>query len=568
MHLPVVGSLYDPTGHPLCGKGNYSNCVKKYDPDSSNRENYTKAKTPQQQSNFIPYARGPDCDTNYTGSTMSYFLPDWAKVPESNKTCKPSQYNKDCVPHPVNSSAPAEVDAGLASTLNAGKRGSSVCYVYADSNNQKLRYFRTVENSNPDDMSDKEKSMFNKNNASKLDPMGQNANDPVSKTLDQLFYSYRNKDTHWSFWSDQMYAAGDSYVGTANSGKYGAPDFDVQNPYKEPMPGDGREQGTIYPHKGAGCAEPGAHSKGVLCFDTATENGFWLSTSIPMFPDVSLTGIGENIRLGCQLDNNSSFAQHLFCCSLDQSAMENMLNAMKTALICGLQSPTCTLDTISGFNYGYGLDTNYIVENRKKLGMYQCSSLESTNNPYGKNNEKLKNANSFIYDENGESQMEIFPKIANGIGYTGVKSVLCNDSNECDKTPNNIPNSLAVITKAPADHRPPWAIVAQFLETDLSVSSWWDNLNGTPSYCNGLDYSNSTNQYCLQNNRIKENYSYVQEINRSAGRDGGSSGRDGGSVEITPKYNVERIMAITIKDIPNPNQALEDQLTLLWSIRV
>lgn len=526
--------LYDPTGHPLCGNS-YSDCVKKYEPKGpGNKENYTKeVKNPQQQSNFIPYTRGPDCQANYGNSAMSYFLPDWAKVPESNKTCTPTEYSSNCVPNAANPSAPAEVGGGLASVLNSGKRGSSVCYVYADSNNPKLQYFRTVENSKKDTMSEKEKAMFNKNNAQKLDPLGQNANDPVSKTLDQLFYSYRNKNTHWSFWTDQMYEPGDSYVGTANSGKYGAPEFDLQQAYNNPMPGDGREQGTIYPHKGAGCSAPGAHSKGVLCYDDKSQNGFWLSTSVPMFPDVSLTGIGENIRLGCQLDNNSSFAQHLFCCSLDTNAMQEMLKAVKTAMICGLESPTCKVDAISGFNYGYGIDKNYINEEGKKLGMYQCSSTGGVNNPYGRDNKNLNDANTFIYNPKGESQMQIFPK-NNGIGYTGENSVLCNNSNNCGKTPKDVSNSLAVIAKAPADNRPPWTVVAQFLETDLSVSGWWDNLNGTPSYCNGLDYSNSTNEFCLNDYRTEttENYSYLNGA--------------------TPKYNVERIMALTIKDIPNP----------------
>lgn len=505
--------LYDPTGRPICGFNNPKNtCVKA----SKIKENYGPSKP-----KIMNYTRGPDCQGNYKDSSLNYFLPPWAKVKEGVHTA-----------HPANPTASAPSGSGLASVLNSAKRGSSVCYVYADSNNPKLRYFRSVENTNPDNMSAKEKSLFNNDNATKLDPLGQNSNDPASKTLDQLFYAYRNKSTHWSFWTDQMYEPGDSYVGTAGSGKNDAPEFDIQKAYNEPMPGDGREQGTIYPHKGAGCSAPGAHSKGVLCYDDESNNGFWLGTTIPMYPDVSLTGIGENIRLGCQLDNNSSFAQHLFCCSLDKNAMEEMLKAVKTAMICGLESPTCKVDAISGFNYGFGIDSNYIIDNQQKLGMYQCSSTGGMNNPYKRDNKELNDANSFTYDKNAKSQIQIFQKNSSDVGFVGKDNILCNSN--CKTTPKDVPNSLAVISKAPADNRPPWVIVSEFLQTDLSVSGWWDNLNGTPSYCNGLNYTNSTNEFCLNDYRNPpiENFSYLENG--------------------IPKYNVERIMAITIKDIPDP----------------
>ena len=446
--------LYDPLGN-ICF---YPHAVHTA-PGYKKIEKYTRAPP---KPHTISFPRGPQCQTALDkDSPVTYFFPAWAK-------------NSDGL-----------VQGYMKNRL---KRGSGLCYIYADSSNSEPRYFRSVKDTT---------------GKLRLDPLGQDGNDPVSKTLNQLFNSYRNPDVHWSFWNDQMYQSGDSYFGNETSAE-----FDIQNPYKDPLPGDGSGTGTVYMHKGAGCSAPGAHSKGVVC--SSDDGGFWLSTSIPMYPDFSFAGIGEHIKLGCQLDNNLNFAQHMFCCSMDKNSIQKMLLKLQLIMACSLESPTCKVNTFGGFNYGYGLDTNFVMENDKKLNMYQCSSTQNLNSNDSDWNKLLKKAGEFVYQENGQSALESF------------------------KTNGSNPTNISIIAKSPADVRPPWAIVANYLSTDLSVSGWWDNLNGTPSYCAGRNYESATNQLCLNsyNKEIEEKYSILEKN--------------------TPKYNVERIIGLTVHDIPDP----------------
>ena len=566
------GNLFTPDGKPIYGWESCSDskCKPKSRPKSKKEyydgvqtmsdvrrkpieSTYKKTSRPKPQYDYTAYRRGPGCAANDPTSSITYFLPPWAKVSESDLNLKGEWGKKKGLKHQSNPAAPATVGAGLASVQNTPKRGTGVCYVYADSNDPELKYFRWVENSRAgdEDLPNSLEKVINPGSYkapdknSKLDPLGQNKNDPVSKTLDQLFLSYNNADTHWSFWTDQMYSGGDGYVGNAsNTPGPKQSQFNINTPDKNPGPGDGKETGTVYPHKGAGCSAPGAHSKGVLCYSAGTNgssgSGFWLSTSVPMFPDISLTGMGENIRLGCQLDNNASFAQHLFCCSLDYKAMKEMLKVMKTVMACGLESPTCKVDAISGFNYGYGIDTNKVTtDDGSRINAYQCSSAQQSGRT-GQETKDLTTANQFTFDPDGESEMSIFVK--SGDLYTVDKHTHCSNSKPCYRAQGTsramyVPKGsdfLAVIGKSPADNRPPWAVVAQFLESDLSVSGWWDNLNGTPSYCAGRDYKDATNMFCLKDNRqTVENYSFLDSKNAA-------------------KFNIERIMALKIPDLPNP----------------
>lgn len=482
--------LYDPAAFPC-----FAAKPKKKSSGEPGKEKYSKnvPKPPPIQA----FPRGPQCQSALDkDSPVNYFFPDWAKD---------------------------ENGIAIAYAQNRIKRGSGVCYVYADSHSPKPRFFRSVTS---------------KDGKTRLDPLGQGGNDPVSKTLNQLFDSYRNPSVHWSFWTDQMYEPGDSYVGSAH-GKNGKKPkgfadavFDAQNPYKNPLPGDGREAGTIYSHKGAGCSAPGAHSKGVVC--ASGEDGFWMSTSIPMYPDFSFAGIGEHIKLGCQLDNNANFAQHMFCCSMNSDAIQTMLLRLQEIMACSLQSPTCKVNSFGGFNYGYGLDGNYVTEKGKRLNMYQCSSVQGPNQgfpPAGSTTpsdetwyREIEDSGAFRFHPDGKSAAIVL------------------------KTNAAKPVNITVISKVPADTRPPWAIVANFLQSDLTVTGWWDNLNGTPSYCAGRDYSQATNQLCLN--------SYKEDIEKVTACKPSKTTSEGQPCSLldknSPKYNVERIMSLTVHDIPNP----------------
>ena len=450
-------SSFNPAGEPVCGwDTNPSSCLSQSQAHSTpGKEKYTPYKKQTSNLDFIPYSRNAECEGSKSEvNPMNYFLPSWAKIQAGKGKLKTRQNYK----------ATAKPGGGIALTKNGKGRGSAVCYVYADSNTPKLTYFRDVKslNNNNKDLL----NLMNLGKPDKLDPLGQKGFDPVSMTLEQLFLSYKNSDTHWSFWTDQMYSAGDGYIGTkGSSSKVGGPPFDISDPYSQNQYGDGVAEGTTYPHKGAGCSAPGAHSKGALCYDG--KSGFWLSSSIPMYPDFSFSNLGVAPKLGCQLDNNVSFAQHMFCCSLEQNAMDAMMKSLKDVMACGLESPTCKVDSISGFNYGYGLDTNKFNDEN----VYRCSSLNKDDDE-----DTLKEANSFKYDPKGVSKMKIFQK-NNKIGYNNNKKIVCSSNAGCTPQSQSIDNNktaIVAIAKAPADNRPPWVVVSQFLQTDLSVTGWWD----------------------------------------------------------------------------------------------
>jgi deoxyribonuclease-2 len=66
--------------------------------------------------------------------------------------------------------------------------------------------------------------------------------------------------------------------------------------------------------------ESKAHSKGVLAFDVSKNSGFWLTHSLPRFPNSVADGLGSL--------PDSTYAQHFFCVSIDRQGFEDISRQM------------------------------------------------------------------------------------------------------------------------------------------------------------------------------------------------------------------------------------------------
>jgi hypothetical protein len=372
-------------------------------------------------------------------------------------------------------------------------RGKGLCYLYADSTNPQLKFFTEYKTSNNDTWG----------------CLGQGGNDPLSKTLFQIVNA--QKDTQWSFWSDQIYQSSDSWRGNTDFPKSLNKTQSAKN--------------TIYPHPHAGCGRPGAHSKGVLAFNDT--GGFLLQSSFPMYPDFSFSGQKGFVNLGCQLDNNVNFAQSCFCCSLPVEEFTTMEKMFKSTMVCSSRSPTCNPNASDSTNTGFGINPDIL----------KCQS----NNLYS----GLKDAMSYRNYKRGSDKTEIELKI--------------NGSN------NSSLETLTIVAKSQYNRQPGWMIVANSLKTDLSVLSWWSPDYGAPSLCKDTRYDDATNNFCLsQGPDILSSELNIEQplwpfINNSNSKPGDLMS---GYPNYSPKYNVEMILSLkfTESNIPGISNVLPTNL--------
>lgn len=371
--------------------------------------------------------------------------------------------------------------------LSVKNRGKGLCYLYADSKNPQLRFFTQC------------KTKDNK----PWSCLGQGANDPLSKTLRQIFQS--QKDTQWSFWTDQIYQSSDSWFGDT------------------PFPGSiGQNQSTkntVYPHPHAGCGRPGAHSKGALAFNDT--GGFFLQSSFPMYPDFSFKGQPGFVKLGCQLDNNVNFAQSCFCCSLPRSEFSSLETILKSAMLCSYRSPTCDPEASDSTNSGVGINTDLL----------QC---QSTNLDSG-----VKDSLSYGNFMRGADSKDITLQISGG------------DS--------SVKETVTVVAKSQYNMQPPWMIVANALKSDLSVLSWWSPDYGAPALCKDTRYDDATNAFCLsQGPDISSGGGLNIEQPLWPFLDDSKNPGDLIDVHGHPKYNIEMILSLKFEEdnIPGINDVL------------
>jgi hypothetical protein len=314
--------------------------------------------------------------------------------------------------------------------LSVKSRQSGLCYLYADSNNPKFTFFTA-----------------NTKDGKTYECLGQGGNDPLSQTLRQIYTPAAGKKPKWSFWSDQSYQPADSWRGTAEFPDSLKSTMDTNN--------------TIYPHPASGCSRPGAHSKGVVAYDET--GGFLLQSSFPMYPDFSFMNDPKPgfVKLGCQLDNNVSFAQAAFCFSFPKSEGPKLQSMFKSALICSSGSPTCTAKAGDSQNSGYGIGKSMMKCQSDNIDADWADSMNYGNYKKGSDSTVIQAA------VNGEK-------------------------------PSTTSVPIQVVAKSQYDTQPPWAIVAQAVDSDLSVASWWSPDYGAPSICKDTNYNTATNKFCLE----------------------------------------------------------------------
>ncbi|OQR95161.1 hypothetical protein THRCLA_08000, partial [Thraustotheca clavata] len=166
---------------------------------------------------------------------------------------------------------PCDCASPACSIADNTGRQHGLCYLYADTNNPQLRYFKDIG----------------------YDCLGQGGRDPLSQTIKQ-----KQNATYWAYFNDQL---------------------------------NGISQSIDESRVCGGQSLFNAHSKGMTAFETGT-GGFVLQTSTPNYPDP--TPSDQFVPLGCQNDNNVQYAQHLFAMSVDDQALKTIASGWQSARLC------------------------------------------------------------------------------------------------------------------------------------------------------------------------------------------------------------------------------------------
>ncbi|KAI9913602.1 hypothetical protein PsorP6_005155 [Peronosclerospora sorghi] len=313
------------------------------------------------------------------------------------------------------------------------QRATGLCYLYADSQNPKFRYFRDIG----------------------YECLGQGGKDPVSQTLKQ---KNDKSSPYWAVFNDQLNGIAEAFH----------PDLDVQVDDEKWICG-GRDDFS-------------AHAKGAVVFEKNGTGGFFFQTSTPNYPDPTLDD--AFVRLGCQVDNNVHFAQHMLALSLEDSELKTLGENLQLARLCsGNFYLNGTLHDRLGsatlFNDGAK------QENTSAAAFYRA--LLDPNLPAQQASDPMKAA----------FRLQLSTRtITSATNKSQVFEPLSENPNLLkfgDK------DEILVLVKSPRAAVPPWALVAELLESDVSVASWWDGSCGIPSICAGDIFLNSPNEFCLNN---------------------------------------------------------------------
>ncbi|RMX62559.1 hypothetical protein DD238_008286 [Peronospora effusa] len=284
--------------------------------------------------------------------------------------------------------------------------------------------------------------------------LGQGGNDPVSRTLRQ-----KNADSkpYWALFNDQLNGIAGAFHPEYN--------LSIGN---ERVCG----KGDLF----------SAHAKGAVAFQDDGSGGFFLQTSTPNFPDPTLND--SFVRLGCQTDNNVQFAQHMLAISLGDAELEKLGEELQLARLC------------SGNFFWY-------VSLRNRLGSVNLFEDGAK--------QKKSSAAAFyraLLDPHLPKQQPTDPiKAEFRLRLTSMTRELKLERSRVFEplTEGRTLESLVdeveilVLVKSPRAAVPPWSLVAEMLDSDVSVASWWDGSYGIPNVCAGDVYTNSPHMFCLNN---------------------------------------------------------------------
>ncbi|ETI30764.1 hypothetical protein L914_09417 [Phytophthora nicotianae] len=282
------------------------------------------------------------------------------------------------------------------------------------------------------------------------DCLGQGGNDPVSHTLKQ-----KENSSYWALFNDQLNGIAAAYHPKTRS----------LDDSKRVCGG-----GDLF----------SAHAKGAVAFQSDGSGGFFLQTSTPNFPDP--TRNDSFVRLGCQADNNVHFAQHMLAMSLGDNALRQLGDKLQLARLCSgnfflNESLRELLGSANLFEDGAK------QENTSASAFYhalldQYLPVQMPSDPM-KAEFRLKLSGSHV------EKSKVYKPLAEG-------QKLANFGLLEDE-------EVRVLVKSPRAAVPPWTLVVEMLDSDVSVASWWDGSYGIPTICAGDVYTNSPHEFCLNN---------------------------------------------------------------------
>ncbi|KAK1945950.1 hypothetical protein P3T76_002998 [Phytophthora citrophthora] len=282
--------------------------------------------------------------------------------------------------------------------------------------------------------------------------LGQGGNDPLSQTLKQ-----KHNSSYWALFNDQLNGIAGAYKPKGGEIKDG----------KQVCGG-----GDLF----------SAHAKGAVAFQDDSTGGFFLQTSTPNFPDPTLND--SFVRLGCQADNNVQFAQHMLALSVGDQEIRELGEKLQLARLCSANffrngSLHELLRSEKLFEDGAK------QENTSASAMFHA--LLDPSLPAQQPSDPVKAQFSLkLIDGRQELKSRVFEPLREDQNLTD----LVDDSLSGEET-------VLVLVKSPRAAVPPWALVAEMLDTDVSVASWWDGSYGIPTICAGDVYTDSPNQFCL-----------------------------------------------------------------------
>ncbi|TYZ64392.1 hypothetical protein PybrP1_012355 [[Pythium] brassicae (nom. inval.)] len=356
-------------------------------------------------------------------------------------------------PTPCDCAPPDCANAPTAS-LDVRARATGLCYLYADARQPAFRHFRALG----------------------LDCLGQGGDDPLSHTLRQLRRgggggTAANDEPYWALFNDQFNGIARAF---------------------------GRNRTN---HSRAAVCSGGdafsAHAKGAVGFRAAS-GGFFLQTSTPGFPDPtppdptemdeSRAG-GAFVRLGCQADNNVQFAQHAFAASLAMAQLDALGAQLQTARLCSRNFYSGAGDD----GLGALLASDAFVRDgaaAPAFGALYDALLAPDLAP----REQSAALNVTLKRLSAAARSRVFVEPV-GASLPALASRL--QHAERDGAQEEAETVVRVLVKSPHTAVPPWALVAESLESDVSVASWWDGGFGIPNVCAGDDYSGVLHAFCL-----------------------------------------------------------------------
>ncbi|CAI5737798.1 unnamed protein product [Peronospora destructor] len=286
------------------------------------------------------------------------------------------------------------------------------------------------------------------------DCLGQGGNDPVSRTLKQ---KNANSKPYWALFNDQL----NGIAGVFH------PEFNLSLGNERVCEG-----GDLF----------SAHAKGAVAFQDDGSGGFFLQTSTPNFPDPTLND--SFVRLGCQTDNNVQFAQHMLALSLGDTELKKLGEKLQLARLCSgnffrNESLRNLLGSVNLFEDGAKQEKSSAAAFYRALLDPHLPEQQLTDPMKAEFRLRLLSMTEEIKME----RSRVFKPLTKGRTFASLV-----DEEE-----------ILVLVKSPRATVPPWSLVAEMLDSDVSVASWWDGNYGIPNICAGDVYTNSPHMFCLNN---------------------------------------------------------------------